>query len=61
MQLPLAPDTAAECLPVCPSAHLSGKEWISVSREELEADLCEVKGDALLPILTFRVCFGDQS
>lgn len=49
MQPPSFSFVATERLPVCPNHHLSGKEWIRGSREELEADLYEVLGGALLP------------
>lgn len=44
-----------------PQSPLSGEEWISGAREELQADLCEVMGDALLPAFVLQGCFGDQS
>lgn len=52
MQPPSFSFVATGCLPVCPNHHLSGKEWVSGSREELEADLYEVMGDVCCLVLT---------
>lgn len=61
MQPPSFSFAATGCLPVYLSHHLSGMEWGSGSREELEADLYKVMGDVLLPGFDLQGLFGDQS